>query len=80
MILPFLDESGEIHLRAQCLTAETTDLLEREAGRLQQRIDCLTRNRDAIRAYLTAIQPGQPHLVSPDFGADATVRSEDRTS
>jgi hypothetical protein len=28
----------------------------READRLQQRIDCLARNRDAIRDYLTAIR------------------------
>jgi hypothetical protein len=53
-------------------------MLEREAVRLQQRIDCLTRNRDALRAYLAAIQPGRPPLVSCAFGADATVRSEDR--
>jgi len=55
-ILPFLDEPGEIRLPAKCVTAQTTEMLEREAGRLQQRIDCLTRNRDAIRAYLAAIQ------------------------
>ncbi len=54
-ILPFLDDPDVIHLPAQCLTAETAALLEREADRLQQRIDCLTRNRDAIRAYLAAI-------------------------
>lgn len=53
-ILPFLDEG--IHLPAQCLTAETADLLEREAGRLGQRIDCLSRNRDAILGYLAAIR------------------------
>src|SRR6266567_4247753 len=41
-ILTFL-ECG-IHLPAQCLTAETTELLEREE-RLGQRIDCLSRNR-----------------------------------
>jgi len=55
-ILAFLDEPGEIRLPAKCVTAQTTGMLEREVGRLQQRIDCLTRNRDAIRAYLAAIQ------------------------
>jgi DNA-binding transcriptional MerR regulator len=55
-ILPFLDDPNEIHLPAECLTAETATLLRREADRLQQRIDCLTRNRDAIRNYLAAIQ------------------------
>ncbi len=53
-ILPFL-ECG-IHLPAQCLTAETTELLEREAERLGKRIDCLSRNRDAILGYLAAIR------------------------
>jgi DNA-binding transcriptional MerR regulator len=62
-ILPFLDEPGEIRLPAQCVTAQTTELLEREADRLQQRIDCLTRNRDAIRAYLAAIR-GQAEPIS----------------
>jgi DNA-binding transcriptional MerR regulator len=57
-ILPFLTEPDGIHLPAACLTAETAGLLRREAERLQQRIDCLTRNRDAIRGYLTAIQAG----------------------
>ncbi len=32
--------------------------LTTEADRLQQRIDCLRRNRDAIRAYLAAIESG----------------------
>jgi DNA-binding transcriptional MerR regulator len=59
-ILPFLDDPGEIHLPRQCLTAETAGLLQREADRLQQRIECLARNRDAIRAYLAAIQPQRP--------------------
>ena len=53
-ILPFLE--GGIHLPAQCLTAETAELLEREAERLGQRIDCLSRNRDAILGYLAAIR------------------------
>jgi len=53
-ILPFLDCG--IHLPAQCLTAETADLLEREAERLGQRIECLSRNRDAILGYLAAVR------------------------
>ena len=57
-ILPFLTEPDGIHLPAACLTAETAELLRREAERLQQRIDCLSRNRDAIRGYLAAIQSG----------------------
>ena len=57
-ILPFLDDPDDIRLPAQCLTPETAGLLESEAGRLTQRIDCLTRNRDAIRAYLAAVRRG----------------------
>jgi len=54
-ILPFLTEPGSIHLQPQCLTAETARLLNCEVTRLQQRIDCLTRNRDALLGYLAAI-------------------------
>jgi len=53
-ILPYL--GCGIHLPVQCLTAETAELLEREAERLGQRIDCLSRNRDAILGYLAAIR------------------------
>ena len=53
-ILPFLDCG--IHLPAQCLTADTARLLEREAERLGQRIDCLSRNRDALLSYLAAVR------------------------
>jgi DNA-binding transcriptional MerR regulator len=56
-ILPFLDKPDEIHLHPECLTPEVAGLLRREAERLQQRIDCLIRNRDAIQAYLAAVQP-----------------------
>jgi len=55
-ILPFLTRPDSIHLPAACLTHETASLLRREADRLQQRIECLTRNRDAIRDYLAAIE------------------------
>ena len=47
------------HLPAQCLTAETAELLEGEAERLGQRIACLSRNRDAILGYLAAVR-GSP--------------------
>jgi DNA-binding transcriptional MerR regulator len=56
-ILPFLDDPCQIHLPAQCLTAETASLLRDEVARLQQRIDCLSRNRDALLGYLAAILP-----------------------
>jgi DNA-binding transcriptional MerR regulator len=65
-ILPFLDDPNEIHLPAQCLTAETAMLLQREVDRLQQRIDCLTRNRDALRSYLAAIQSATPSATGTE--------------
>lgn len=55
-ILPYLNKPDEIHLHPECLTAETAGLLRGEADRIQQRIDCLSRNRDAIHAYLAAVQ------------------------
>jgi DNA-binding transcriptional MerR regulator len=55
-ILPFLNKPDEIHLHPQCLTPELSGLLKAEASRIQQRIDCLSRNRDAIHAYLAAIE------------------------
>ena len=57
-ILPFLHDPGEIHLTAECLTAETAGLLQGEADRIQQRIDCLSRNRDALLRYLAAVRAG----------------------
>lgn len=56
-ILPFLDAPDQIHLPPQCLTADTASLLRGEVTRLTQRIDCLTRNRDALAGYLAAILP-----------------------
>ncbi|WP_369244071.1 MerR family transcriptional regulator [Streptomyces sp. R41] len=56
-ILPFLSDPGEIHLHPECLTPETAALLRGEIDRIQARIDCLARNRDALRAYLAAVQP-----------------------
>ncbi|MEU8245714.1 MerR family transcriptional regulator [Nonomuraea sp. NPDC048916] len=55
-ILPYLDQPDEIHPHPDCLTAEVAALLREEAERIQRRIDCLSRNRDAIHAYLAAVQ------------------------
>lgn len=58
-IIPFLDKPDEIHLHPDCLTPELAGLLRAEADRIQQRIDCLSRNRDRILAYLTAVETSQ---------------------
>jgi DNA-binding transcriptional MerR regulator len=57
-LLPFLDSPDAIHPHPDCLSPEIAALLRREAERIQQRIDCLTRNRDALLAYLAAVQSG----------------------
>jgi DNA-binding transcriptional MerR regulator len=64
-ILPFLDDPCRIHLPPQCLTTETASLLRAEVTRLQQRIDCLTRNRDALLGYLAAILPAEEDAAEP---------------
>ncbi|WP_336207936.1 MerR family transcriptional regulator [Nonomuraea sp. LPB2021202275-12-8] len=55
-IMPFLDKPDDILMHPRCLTPEVDALLRGEAERIQQRIECLARNRDAIYAYLAAIQ------------------------
>jgi DNA-binding transcriptional MerR regulator len=54
-ILPFLEHPGKIAVHPDCLP-ETAALLQEEAERIQRRIDCLARNRDAIRGYLDGIR------------------------
>ena len=53
-ILPFLEQLGQTAVHPDCLP-ETAALLREEADRIQRRIDCLARNRDAIRGYLNGI-------------------------
>jgi DNA-binding transcriptional MerR regulator len=67
-ILPYLHEPDEFHLDPECLTPQTAGLLRREAERIQQRIDCLTRNRDALRAYIAAVQPDSAAQPGPAPG------------
>ncbi|MEU6724844.1 MerR family transcriptional regulator [Nonomuraea wenchangensis] len=55
-IIPFLDRPDDIHLHPDCLTPELADLLRSEAARIQQRVECLARNRDRILAYLEAVE------------------------
>jgi DNA-binding transcriptional MerR regulator len=57
-ILPCLNDPEDVRRTVGCLPAATVELIRAELGRVQQRIDCLTRNRDAIEAYL-ANQPAR---------------------
>jgi DNA-binding transcriptional MerR regulator len=79
-ILPCLDNPCTIHLTDA--TPELIATLERERERMDARIRCLTRNRDAIGAYLDAIRratarPG-PGSIPPGDGTPAP--SSGRTS
>ncbi|CAA9292577.1 MAG: Transcriptional regulator, MerR family [uncultured Corynebacteriales bacterium] len=58
-ILPCLDGPDTIHV-----TDATSDLIatvEREREQIDARIRCLTRNRDAIDAYLAAVRTRADH-------------------
>ncbi|MDT3439431.1 MULTISPECIES: MerR family transcriptional regulator [unclassified Pseudofrankia] len=57
-ILPCLDQPEHIYLLPENLNPRTLELLHHEVARIQQRIDCLTRNRDAVLEYLAAAQSG----------------------
>lgn len=53
-ILPCLDKPRAVVVADA--TPETIATLERELERMTQRIECLTRNRDAVAEYLDAVR------------------------
>ncbi|MFF4776036.1 MerR family transcriptional regulator [Microtetraspora fusca] len=53
-ILPCLDKPRVIHFADA--TPEMLVTLEHERDRMSRRIECLTRNRDAIDGYLAAVK------------------------
>ncbi|MFI6155956.1 MerR family transcriptional regulator [Kitasatospora sp. NPDC051170] len=53
-ILPCLDAPRTIHFAEA--TAEMLETLESETDRMSRRIDCLVRNRDAIREYVSVVR------------------------
>ncbi|MER7842816.1 MerR family transcriptional regulator [Kitasatospora sp. NPDC096077] len=53
-ILPCLDAPRTIHFTDA--TPEMLETLESETERMTRRIQCLTRNRDAIREYLDVVK------------------------
>ncbi|WP_433546902.1 MerR family transcriptional regulator [Streptomyces sp. CA-294286] len=54
-ILPCLDKPRTIHFPDA--TPEMLSTLEAELERMTARVECLTRNRDAIAEYLEAVRP-----------------------
>jgi DNA-binding transcriptional MerR regulator len=59
-LLPCLEgsfEGAERPLTPPYLSAELADALSQHLARIQKRIDCLTRNRDAVRDYIATARP-----------------------
>ncbi|WP_433186536.1 MerR family transcriptional regulator [Actinoallomurus sp. CA-150999] len=65
-ILPCLDKPRSIHFPDA--TPEMIGTLERERDRMTDRIECLTRNRDAIAEYLEAVRGDVPSAVAATTG------------
>ncbi|MFR9794064.1 MerR family transcriptional regulator [Streptomyces sp. MB22_4] len=65
-ILPCLDAPRTIHFADA--TPEMLDTLECETERMTRRIQCLTRNRDAIMDYLSVVR----ELACPPAGTGST--------
>jgi DNA-binding transcriptional MerR regulator len=55
-ILPCLDDPEQVRITPRRISADTAEALQRHLDRVQQRIDCLSRNRDAISAYIDAVR------------------------
>ncbi|MFJ8389972.1 MerR family transcriptional regulator [Streptomyces sp. NPDC094438] len=53
-ILPCLDGPGSIHVNGP--SAELIENLERHWAQMDAKIQCLSRNRDAIRGYLDTVR------------------------
>ena len=64
-ILPCVDKSPAIH--PGDATPELLAVLEEQRDRMTQRIDCLTRNRDAINNYIDVVS--ETITASTDTGA-----------
>ncbi|QIQ04089.1 MerR family transcriptional regulator [Streptomyces liangshanensis] len=64
-ILPCLDKPRVIHFPDA--TPEMLATLERERDRMTARISCLTRNRDAVAAYLAEVR-GDAEAATADRG------------
>jgi DNA-binding transcriptional MerR regulator len=61
LVLPCLDRPCTIHFPDP--TPEMLATLEHELARMDDRISCLTRNRDAVADYLATVRAGAPAPV-----------------
>jgi DNA-binding transcriptional MerR regulator len=64
-ILPCVDKTPAIH--PGDATPELLAVLEEQRNRMNQRIDCLTRNRDAINSYIDVVS----NTITTSTGASA---------
>ncbi|MEU5432325.1 MerR family transcriptional regulator [Streptomyces sp. NPDC020719] len=74
-ILPCLDDPGTVHLSD--MTPETITGLELHRDRMTARINCLTRNRDAVANYLATLRPGDA-AAQDATGTPSTAPSSTR--
>lgn len=61
-ILPCINDSRSIHVADA--TPETIAILETERARMDDRIECLVRSRDAISGYLEAVRRSRSDVAS----------------
>lgn len=71
-ILPCLDKPRTIYFSDA--TPEVLGTLERERDRMTERIQCLSRNRDAIAEYLDAVRGGDVPEAAVDGGQGMALR------
>lgn len=69
-ILPCLADPQQVRLRPQRISPHTAAALHRHLDRVEQRIDCLSRNRDALRAYIAAVAGSSDAQRNPMLDAD----------
>ena len=62
-ILPCLDDPQDVRLTPDWIAPEVAEALDRHLARVEQRIDCLSRNRDAIRSYIASVSG--PQRIGP---------------
>lgn len=71
-LLPCLHKPRDIHSFVDAeLTPETITQLEHERERMQQRINCLVRNRDAITEYLELVRDANATALPGDHADHA---------
>jgi DNA-binding transcriptional MerR regulator len=79
-ILPCLEDPEQVRITPRRISADTAEALDRHLDRVQQRIDCLTRNRDAIRSYIDAVRAPRRKRTAQAFNETRTSAQSSRTT